>query len=185
MIRRMLFASATVFAFALVVPFTAQAQSVFVLGGISSPSGDFGDYAKTGWLGAVGVTFPVGDAGLWAGVEGSYGQNKHDEDVVGVDAGDKTTLFGVMAILGYDIQTEGNVNPYIWGGAGLQSHKFTSPLFPAFDETSSKFGYQFGAGIGFGSEESSVHPFVEGRFQGSEDSKIIAGEVGLSFDVGN
>lgn len=185
MIRRMILASVAVLSFALAAPLTAHAQSIFLLAGVSSPTGDFGDYAKTGWLGAVGVTFPVGDAGLWAGVEGSYGQNKHDEDVAGVDAGDKTTLIGAMAILGYDIQTEGNVNPYVWGGGGLQSHKFTSPLFPAFDETSSKFGYQFGAGVSIGSDDSNAHPFIEGRYQGSSDSKIIAGEVGVSIGVGN
>lgn len=188
MIRRMILASAVVLSFALIAPLTAQAQSIFLLAGVSAPSGDFSDYANTGWLGAVGVTFPVGDAGLWAGVEGSYGQNKHDVDsdpVFEVEEGDKTTLIGVMAILGYDIQTEGNVNPYVWGGAGLQSHKFTSELSPSFDDTSSKFGYQFGAGVSIGSEDSNVHPFIEGRFQGSEDSKIIAGEVGVSIGVGN
>ncbi len=152
---------------------------------VSSPTGEFGDFAKNGWLAAAGVTFSIGESGLWAGVEGSYGENKHDEDVVGVDAGDKTNLYSAMAILGYDIQTEGNVNPYIWGDAGLQVHKFSSELYPSFDDTSSKFGYQFGAGIGFGSNESNARPFVEGRYQGSEDSKIMVGEAGVSFGIGN
>jgi len=185
MTRRVLSVSAVVLVLALAAPITAQAQSIFVLAGISSPTGDFGDYAKVGWLAAAGVTYPVGDAGMWVGVEGSYGVNKHDEDVLGVEAGDKTNLIGVMAILGYDFATEGSVQPYVWGGGGLQVHQFRSEASPSFNESSSKFGYQFGAGVSFGGAESNAHPFVEGRFQGSEDSKIIAGEVGVSIGIGN
>ena len=61
MIRRMLLASAAVFAFAFAAPINAQAQNIFVLAGISSPSGEFSDYAKTGWMAEVGVTFDVGE----------------------------------------------------------------------------------------------------------------------------
>lgn len=186
MIRRMLVASAAVFAFALAAPINTQAQSIFVLAGVSAPTGGFADYAKTGWLAAAGVTFPVGEDGLWAGVEGMYGINNHDVDAPAeffVEDGDKTNLLGAMAILGYDIATEGNVNPYVWGGAGIQVHRFVPETGDS--ESESEFGYQFGAGVGFGSDDSSARPFVEVRYQGAKESKIIAGEVGVSFSVGN
>ena len=186
MIRRMLIASAAVFAFALAAPINTQAQNVFVLAGISVPSGEFSDYAKTGWMAEVGLTFPVGEDGLWAGVAGGYGVNKHDVDAdpsFFVEEGDKTNLLSAMAILGYTVQTDGNVSPYVWGGAGVQVHQFRSEMSPSFNDSSSKFGFQFGAGVSFGADDASAQPFIEGRFQGSSDSKIIAGSVGVSIEL--
>ena len=66
-----------------------------------------------------------------------------------------------------------------------RSTSFRSEMSPSFNDSSSQFGYQVGAGIGFGSEDSNVSPFIEGRFQGSSDSKIIAGSAGVSIGIGN
>ena len=102
-----------------------------------------------------------------------------------MEDGDKTNLISAMAVVGYSVQTEGSVNPYVWGGAGLQVHQFRSEMSPSFNDSSSKFGYQFGAGLSFGADDANAQPFVEGRFQGSSDSKILAGSVGVSIGIGN
>ena len=75
MIRRLLLASATLVAFVLAVPVTAQAQSLYVSVGAAFPSGDDLDEIDTGWLLAGGLTFDVGGSGVWAGVDGSYGSH--------------------------------------------------------------------------------------------------------------
>lgn len=151
MIRRAIVTSTAVLFMALALPLTANAQSVFVLAGLSSPSSDFGDFADTGWLAAGGVTFPVGEAGLWAGAEGLFGQNGFSN----VD--DETyKVFSAMGILGYDIQTESSVSPYVFGGLGLMSL--------SNGDSESGFGWQLGGGVGF-ETGGNVSPFVEGRYQ--------------------
>lgn len=179
MIRRALAASVVVLFMALALPLTARAQSIFILAGPTFPIGDFADYAKTGWFTEAGFTYPVGENGLWVGVAGSYGQNKHDE-VDGVS--DRTDLIGAMGLVGYDIPTEGNINPYVWGGGGLLVHRYVPETGDS--ESDSNFGYQVGAGISVGGADSNVHPFLEGRFEGSKDSKFVAAEVGVSIGVG-
>ena len=188
MIRRMLAAStAMLFAF-VAIPQVVQAQSVYVLAGAAIPSGDYGDFFKTGWLAAAGVTFPIGEAGLWAGAEGLYGQNSFDSS----ESSDfKGKPYSIMAILGYDIQTEGKINPYVWGGAGLMGLKQTSG---GESISESGFGWQFGAGLAL-ETEGRVSPFVEGRYQSAsltfeDDSSsstvgIIGIEAGVSIGLGS
>lgn len=181
--RRLILASAAVVLMALAAPIPANAQNIYVLAGPTFPVGDFSDFAKTGWYAAGGVTFPVGQGGAWAGGELSYGQNKHDTNVLGVFDGDKTNLIGLMAILGYDIPSQGSVNPFVWGGLGLLVHKFAPDI--GSGDSESNFGYQFGGGLSFGGDESNVHPFVEARFEGASASQFVAVEAGVSFGVGN
>lgn len=178
MIRRAIAASTAVLFMALALPQTANAQSVFVLAGLSSPTGDYGDIADTGWLGAVGVTFPVGEAGLWAGAEGMYGQNGF------TNSDENAKLFSAMAILGYDIPTESTVSPYVFGGAGLMSL--------SNGDSESGFGWQLGAGVGF-ETGGNISPFVEARYQsasiGDEPTdltvSIFGVEAGVSIGLGD
>lgn len=187
MIRRMLAAStAMLFAF-VAIPQVVQAQSIYVLAGASIPSGDYGDDFSTGWLAAAGVTFPIGDAGLWAGAEGLYGRNSLDTES-SVDVSGKP--YSIMAIVGYDIPTEGKINPYVWGGAGLMGLKLSGG---GESISESGFGWQFGAGLALATE-GKVSPFVEGRYQSASltfegDSSsssvgIIGIEAGVSIGLG-
>ena len=181
MIRRALIASAAALFLALAVPFTAQAQSFFISGGAAFPNGDFGDVVDTGWLVAGGVLFDVGESGVWAGVEGSYG--RHSTDIDGFNA----KPYGVIGFLGYSFPTDGNVDPYIFGGAGLQGVSVSFPSLPS--ESDSAFGYEFGGGLVFGNPTNSVRPYVEGRYQGSNadavDLTFIGALVGLTISAGN
>lgn len=181
MIRRMLATSCAVLFMALAIPLTAHAQSIYVLAGASIPSSDYGDDFSTGWLAALGVTVPIGEGGLWAGAEGLYGRNSLDES--GADVSGKP--YSIMGILGYDIPTEGKINPYVWGGAGLMGLKVS---FDGDSESASGFGWQFGAGVALATE-GKVHPFLEGRYQSSsitfdgDTESVSVGMIGIEAGV--
>ena len=183
MIRRALVSSVAALFLAFALPQTVNAQSIYVLAGLSAPTGDYGDFANTGWLGAGGVTFPVGEAGLWAGAEALYGQNGLDSDVVD----ENFKVFSAMGIIGYDIPTESSLSPYLFGGLGIMSLSFDG-------DSESGFGWQGGAGVAFAGE-GNVTPFVEGRFQSasidddeSTESSTISFfgiEAGVSIGIGS
>jgi len=160
---------------AAVIPASASAQFVYVGGGANIPVSDFKDYAKTGWMAQAGIGYMIPSVkGLMVSAEGFYGSNKHT-DVTG----DKTNLLSGMVTLGYELMPDKKVSPYILGGAGFQSHKFV-PATGA-SETSTKFGYNGGAGILF-SINQTVGFWIEGRFLGSKDSKMIPVMAGFSFN---
>lgn len=169
-------------AFALALPASAGAQHVILSVGLTNPIGDFGDFANLGWMAEGGVTFPVGEDGLWAGVVGSYGINNHDADVIGVTDGDKTNVLTGMGLIGYNIATEGNVAPYVWGGAGILVHRFVPEVGDS--ESDSNFGFQAGVGVSIGAQESDVHPYVEVRFEGASETQFIGANAGVAISVG-
>lgn len=177
MIRRAIVASAAVMCFALAAPSMGQSQSIYVLGGLSIPTSDYGDIYGTGWLGAAGVTFPLGTGGLWVGAEGLYGGNSFDLDGSTFE-GDDANIYSVMGIVGYDIPTGGVISPYAWGGLGLMGVDAGS--------SDSGFGWQLGAGIAF-DQGASVTPFVEGRYQSASidsfTTSIFGIEAGVSFGI--
>jgi opacity protein-like surface antigen len=168
------FAAAALF---LMVPSSLFAQSIFVGGGATFPTGEFGDYADTGWIGVAGVLFPVGEGGLNVGVEGFYGQNNHND----VD-GDKTNPYGAMAILEYDIGDDEGVGAYLFGGAGLLVHKFgTDATEGGGSETN--FGYEAGAGVSF-PLGGSTSLWAEGRYMGASGTNFFGILAGLGFGIG-
>lgn len=179
MIKRMLFACAAVGLIGFALPARTAAQTIYVSGGATFPTGDYGDYAKTGWMGAAGMLFPVGGMGLALGAEGFYGQNNHSD----VD-GDKTSLYGGLGIVEYEFSAGGSVIPYVFGGLGLMVHKYSSDEFPEFEDSDSKFAYQFGGGVGFGLSEN-VLLYGEGRYMGREGTQFFGLFGGLAFGLGN
>lgn len=191
MIRRVVSTTAAVLLFALAAPFTLQAQNIFVGGGAAFPTGfDGSEFFNTGWLAAAGVSFDVGENGAFAGIEGTYARSSVDDGLLpsGVDASAKA--YSAMAFLGYSFPTDGAVDPYLFAGAGLQGVKLSASSGSASaSESESGFGYQFGAGFTFGSETGSMRPFVEARYQGSNDEqvdlKFFGISLGASFSVGN
>lgn len=142
--RRALFAGSTLAA-VLLLAAPLQAQ-FFVGGGATLPSGDYGDYAKTGWLANAGY-------GIWssaneratAWIEGFYGSNSHDE----VD-GDKTNIYGGLGSVTFNLTEGGSATPYLIGSLGYMMHQYKSDTFP--DEEGSEGGIAFagGGGVSFG-----------------------------------
>lgn len=166
-------------------PAATQAQWIWVGGGLTIPTSDYGDYAKTGWMGTVGVGFPIGDSGLGVSIEGLYGSNKHDTDVTGVVDGDKTNLYGAMGSVGYRVGDPANIGPYVFAGGGLLVHQFSPETGDS--DSSSGFGYQFGAGLDI-PVGSSVGVWVEGRYLGasidSSTTAVFGILAGIGFGIG-
>jgi len=174
---------------ALAAPITLDAQTLYIAGGATFPTSEFGDYAKTGWMAAGGVVFnDIGTAGLGLGVEGFYGENKHNSEDTGTSLGDsKTNPYGIMGIAVYNFDTGGSIQPYLFGGAGWMAHKYTGNILGVdISETGSGFGYQFGVGVGFDLSES-IQLFGEGRYMGGtgdvSDTKFFGLFAGLAFGL--
>jgi hypothetical protein len=154
--RRLLTGAATLAAAAMLVALPAAAQSntqFFVGGGLTLPSSDFGDAFKTGFAVNAGVS-PWGSANgrarLW--LEGLYSQNKVDADNAGSD---KSTIFGGLGSITYNLTTAGNTVPYVIGSVGYLSQKTS---FGDDSSTEGGIGFGGGAGISFGKF------YVEGRY---------------------
>jgi opacity protein-like surface antigen len=119
------------------------AQSVWFGGGVSIPTGDYGNYAKTGWMATAGIGFPVGQTkALSIGVEGLFGSNTHS-DVTG----DKTTLYGALVGPTYHIGNLEKPHLYVFASGGFLVHKYSSDQFPSDEGSDTKFAYEFGAGL--------------------------------------
>jgi hypothetical protein len=166
----------------MTAPGQASAQiSIGVGGGASFPTGDYGDYANTGWIGSVGITVPVGTAGLGVGATGFYGSNNHSD----VD-GDKTNLLGGVAGLSYGFETSGSLTPYILGAVGFLRHSYKSDSFPDLEDSVS--GMAFGGGVGVRFPLGSISGRLQGTYlQGTGDvdgTKFFAVGAGVSFPIG-
>ncbi len=157
----------------------AQAKPyIFFGGGATIPVSDFKDFAKTGWMATAGVGADI-RKGLWVEAEGYYGSNKHKSPPE--PAGDKTNLLAGIGALGYSFTPEKKASPYVTAGVGFMSHKF-DPATGA-SETSTKFAYTGALGIG-ANLSPKIHFFLEGRFLGTKDTKVIPILTGLSINFG-
>lgn len=177
---------------ALAAPVSLNAQTLYAGFGATFPTGDFGDFAGTGWMGIAGILFnDIGTEGLSLGVEGLYGENSHDSDDLGGSLGydAKTNPYGIMGIVDYTFATGGKLMPYIFGGAGWLAHKYSEDVDGAsFSETDSGFGFQFGGGVAYPVSQK-VSIFGEGRYvvgTGDVDGTTFWGLFGgLAFGLGN
>lgn len=99
----------------------AQSGKYLYLGaGMTMPMGDYKEYAKTGWMGSIGLGTDLGSSGsLFGFVDGFFGKNSHD------DEGDSTTLMGGGLNLG--VQSQGGpARVYGYAGLGMQNHKYNT-----------------------------------------------------------
>lgn len=157
----------------------AAAQSIYFGVGPTFPSSDYADYAKTGFMIVGGVTYEIVPQ-LSVYGEGGYGQNNHDTE------GDKTNPSTIMAGLLYGFGGDNApVSPYVFGGGGMLTHKYSSDQFEGSSET--KFGFQGGAGLGF--NLGGFDAFAEGRYTSASfdgfATAFMGIVVGLSFNFGS
>lgn len=134
-------------------PTVAKAQG-FIGAGATLPSGDYGDYAKTGWAVNAGFRpWMSADerAALW--VEGLFASNKHEGS-----SGDKTNLFGGFASGTYGLTTGGTATPYIIGSVGYLVHSYKPGTSGAGSESEGGLGFGGGAGVEFSKF------YIEGRY---------------------
>lgn len=145
-----------------------SAQTVDLAAGFTAPSQEFESYADGGWLVVGGVQLALGQGGLWADVEGFYGNNNYTDD----RENEKTNPLGGMVSIGYGI---GQL--YVFGGGGLIS---LSQSEGTGRENSSGFGWQVGGGIDVPLGRGATNAlFVEGRYMAGEDFSQYAVLGGL------
>jgi len=130
------------FALILVLgPTPASAQKFFVGAGVTVPSGDFGDYAKTGWMvngGFAPWRSADNRATIWA--EGLFGSNSFE------GAGDNSSnLYGGLGSFTYNVTGEASAVPYVIGSVGYLMQSFESGT-----NSDSEGGLAFGGGAGIG-----------------------------------
>ena len=131
--------------------------SLLVSGGASLPMGDYADYAKTGYVAAVGLMFKVGEKGLSVGAQGLYGGNSHsDYD------GDKTTLLGALGTVAYRLGDPAKPGVSLVGNIGMLQHKYSSDQFP--DEEGSSSGVAFGGGAAFMVPRGNMNLYAAVRY---------------------
>lgn len=186
--QRILRSAAVLGIVSLVAAGAANAQgagraSFHVAGGVTLPMGDFGDSFGTGWQGLGGVTFGLGNLPFMLRVDGFYGQNNGDEDVVGPDV--KVKMFGGMAGAQFGFGNAASpVKPYILGQVGMVNSKVDVPNLDLDGNTDFAFGAGGGVGFGLG----SLAAFVEGQFVSvmteDESSNFIAARFGIRFGGG-
>jgi opacity protein-like surface antigen len=157
---------------------SAQAQGskafIYAGGGASIPMSDYGDYAKTGWLGVAGVGYNM-TANVFIQAEGMFGSNKHSDY-----AGDKTELMGASASIGYSFGEDGaKVKPYVFGGAGMLSHKFK----PATGTSDSESKAMFYGGAGLYFPMGKLGLWVETRYVSRSDTKFVPVMAGLQINL--
>lgn len=165
---------------ALVAASPLNAQYVFLGGGLSKPVGDYGDFAKTGWMATGGVGFDIGNKGLWLEAQGYFGNNNHSD----VD-GDKTQLLSGMGALGYTFSPDAKVTPWVMAGVGFLSHKYKPAT--GTGGSSSSFAYEAGAGLSI-KAGSKANVWFGGQYMGgtgdNKDTKLIMILAGITINVG-
>jgi hypothetical protein len=145
-------------------------------GGLTIPTGDAADVAKTGWnaLAQVGYEMPSG-----LGLRGDFYYGQHSiEDNPFVDG--KFKLAGGLGNVTYTFKSAGKLHPYVVGTIGAMNAKFGD----GDGETNVTFGG--GAGILYHTGSDSNF-FAEARYlsiNGDDaNTNIIPIQVGIRFGI--
>lgn len=174
----LVFAVALFALFFLSHPGDASAQGIFLGGGITSPTGDYGDYADVGWMVEAGFNIPISDNGLYAFVDGLYGSNNHEIE------GDKTNLLGAFGGLEYALES----GLFVFGEVGLLKHSYKSDDFPEYEGDDT--GFAFGGGVGYAFPIGNftgwaLGRYIQGQFDGEDGNTTFLGIMaGVTVPLG-
>jgi hypothetical protein len=179
--KRMWMASSMLAVALSVVPSSVVAQTaIFVMGGLTVPTGDYGELANAGWMAQAGAMFSVAPA-VAVGVGGLYGMNSHESP----PDGDKTNLYGGLGIVQYTF-VGAAVTPYVYGGAGFITHSYKSEAFPAAEGSSSGLAATAGAGLDLplGGQTGFVEAEYLTGFGDVDGTDLFVVSAGVAFAVG-
>jgi opacity protein-like surface antigen len=137
-----------------VVP-AAKPVSFGIAGGMSVPTGDFGDGFKSGYNVSGLVQFQQPTWPVALRIEAQY-QDFGAKG--GVDASAKT--IGGLANVIYAFPTKSTVRPYVTGGLGYFHLKMEMGDVSGSDNM---FGFDFGSGLDF--QLSGMNTFIEANWQ--------------------
>lgn len=159
----------------------AKPVSFGVAGGMSLPTGDFGDAAKSGFNVSGLVQFQQPTWPVAIRVEAQYDQFS-GKDIVG---GGKAKFFGGLANVLYNFPNKSTVKPYVTGGLGFFHIKGEEGDACTSDCSSStnKFGFDVGAGLEF--QLTGMSTFIEANWQSVQTegsaTRMIPIRVGIKF----
>jgi opacity protein-like surface antigen len=149
----------------------ARAFTFGVSGGLSMPTGDFGDVVKSGFNAGAHLGFKPAMLPFGVRVEGQFNQfdfdasDDNDSDAsLRIIAGTANAVFGVPA-------ASSAFRPYLIGGVGAYNSRLSIDV-PGL-ESSTDFGLNGGAGIEFGL--SGLATFIEARYHVIFNSEEVAG----------
>lgn len=144
--------------------------------GLTIPTGDVADVAKTGWNATAQLGYEMA-SGLGLRGDFYYGQHSLDDDIP-LDG--KFKLAGVLGNVTYTFRSEGKLHPYVVGTLGAMNTKFDDQD----GETNATFGG--GAGMIYHIGHDSNF-FAEARYlsiNGDDDNtNIIPIQVGVRFGI--
>ena len=162
---------------AAVLPASAGAQMVpYVGGGISTGTGDFGDYTDNGWTVFAGVVIPIASyPGLGLNLSAAYSRFNHKE---GEGA---TNVPQAMVGLEYLMNAAGPgmVKPFVGAAVGALQHRYDPGGTGYSSESETKFAAGAGAGLNFVMQ--SFTPFVGAYYTYAEDTSFMTFYAGVGF----
>lgn len=180
--KRSVVAAIVLIVLGILQPERASSQiSIDVSVGTTVPTDAFGEIAKVGWIGLLGVAMPVGDAGLSVGARGFFGSNGHERP-----SGDSSDLFGAFGEVEFALPTDGSLLPYVFSGLGIMTRSYRSESYPALESRRSGLALRIGAGVEF--PLRSLHGIVDAWWlTGSGDldgTQLFGLTLGVGFPVG-
>lgn len=154
----------------------AQGRTFLSLGaGATIPTSDYGDYAKTGWMGGLGVGTAVGSGNMFVMASGFFGKNSHE----GED-NSSTTLMGGGANIGMMSSGE-RARLYGYVGGGLQNHKYN----PSGDDEGDSEAKPYANGwVGVSLGSAKARPWIQGGMVmglGGEKTSYFGVMAGISI----
>jgi opacity protein-like surface antigen len=151
----------------------AKPVSFGIAGGMSMPTGDFGDAFKSGYNVSGLLQFQQPSWPVALRIEAQY-QDFGAKG--GVDASAKT--IGGLANVIFAFPTKSTVRPYVTGGLGFFHLKMEEGDLSASDN---KFGFDMGAGLDF--QLSGMNTFIEANWQSIRADGAAANQIPIRVGI--
>lgn len=139
-----------------------------VQGGLSMPTGDFGDAANMGFL--IGGIMDIMPANWPIAIRTNL-----DYQRWGSDADVNFTAISVTGDAMFAVPTNSGIKPYVLGGLGF----YRSDCDVDLCEASNDLGFNFGGGLNFNLGTLDTH--VEARYHSVDDSSFLPIVFGIRF----
>jgi opacity protein-like surface antigen len=136
-----------------------------VQGGVSMPTGDFGDLANMGFI--VGGLLDVKPASMPVGFRFNVDYQRWGVDSEIAD-GNFSSMSGTGAVM-FTVPTTGGISPYLLGGVGM--YRFDCSGDDLECEAENEFGFNLGGGLNFGL--GTLDTGVEVRYHDAGDGSWI------------
>jgi opacity protein-like surface antigen len=163
----------------------AKPYSFSIGAGLSVPMGDMSDGSKTGFNVQGAVAHRLGTSPAW--LRGEVAFHRFGSQNLGGADGHQSEL-GALANIGYSFPTTSKVRPYLIGGLGLYSQKYTIEADGAtLSQSESDIGFNGGLGVSFpmggrsAAIEARYHSVNGGDKMGNMTSTFVPVTFSLSF----